>query len=305
MVRCGGGHDTVKVDPADVTRGCERVVGIAPRPAGDCALDPATLTAPGCGLVNSDTGVDPDPTGLWGRIDCAAPERYGWSETGGDPHPTATGQAQGDRAFRRLTAVDGDDFFGERCELGRNEHRNGAGGGDGTFALYEEGQRRITFASLRVDDSLPIDVSSWQTVLQMKQAQPAAAGGGGPILEVQLRQGQLWLDSPTTSYWSTPVSGGTWIRIALEVVYSQDPAVGSVQMLVDANADGDAADEGEIGPVIPTATLKRETSGGSSNDGVAPGQSIPSHLRTGVYHDESIDCPSGCALDVDNVQVVG
>ncbi len=53
------------------------------------------------------------------------------------------------------------------------------------------------------------------------------------------------------------------------------------------------------------ATLKRETTGGT-DDGIAPGESIPSHLRVGIYHNPAIACPppSGCSTQVDNVQVV-
>jgi hypothetical protein len=55
-----------------------------------------------------------------------------------------------------------------------------------------------------------------------------------------------------------------------------------------------------------TYTLKREIRGGG-RDGIAPGKSIPSHLRAGLYHDEGYSCPEssgGCSVDVDNVQVV-
>jgi hypothetical protein len=57
--------------------------------------------------------------------------------------------------------------------------------------------------------------------------------------------------------------------------------------------------------VIHTATLATEIAGYPS-DGVAVGTGIPSHLRMGVYHDPSIPCPSptGCSIDIDNVQVV-
>ena len=42
------------------------------------------------------------------------------------------------------------------------------------------------------------------------------------------------------------------------------------------------------------------------HDGIAPGKSIPSHLRVGIYHDPAIalPTPSTCAVDVDNVQIV-
>jgi NAD(P)-dependent dehydrogenase (short-subunit alcohol dehydrogenase family) len=44
------------------------------------------------------------------------------------------------------------------------------------------------------------------------------------------------------------------------------------------------------------------------NDPLASGDSIPSHLRAGIYHEEqynAVNCPepTGCAIEIDNVQV--
>jgi hypothetical protein len=97
----------------------------------------------------------------------------------------------------------------------------------------------------------------------------------------------------------------------MEVTYSQHSDQGMVKLYIDRNGDGDALDPEEQSPNITTHTLKYETPDhhGAANDtdGLAPGDSIPSHLRIGPYHDPSIDCPapSGCSLQVDNVQVVG
>ena len=296
VVRCGGGRDEVRFDPGlDTLRGCERDAG--PVTEGQCAVDVATLTAPGCArIVNSDTSAEPDAERLWGSLDCEAGTRHVAVGSDGDPHPTATGAPQPDDAFRRLTVLDGDDYYGERCELGRNDHRGGEGGGEGTFALYREGARRITFASIRFPGSFPLAADGWQTVMQMKQAQPYDDDGGrGVALELQAREGALYVSSFWNDVWSIPVEPGAWVRVALDVRYSQDAGAGTVSAYVDANGDGDAADAGEASPVLGTPTLARE---------VGSGQSIPSHLRAGIYHDPSIDCPNGCGVEIDNVQVV-
>jgi hypothetical protein len=75
---------------------------------------------------------------------------------------------------------------------------------------------------------------------------------------------------------------------------------------VDRNGDGDALDDGEQSPRIATSTLATELSGNASG-GLAAGDPIPSHLRLGLYHNPTISCPgpTGCPVDVDNVQVVG
>jgi Polysaccharide lyase len=268
-----------------------------------CQPAPAQLVAPGCPVLKSDIGATSNAASLWGNVECATSTRAQLLGSGGDPHQTASGAPQGNAAFWELNLVDGDDFYGERCELGRNEWRNGYNSGtSGTFMVYPEGAHRITFASYRFPSSFPFTTSNWQTILQMKQAQPSNNGGGSPIIEIQLRNGRLWLESPTTDYWSTPVSQGVWERIALDVRYSQDPNVGTITMYIDLNGDGDAADPGEQSPVIHTATLKTETSGPLTY--LQPGDSIPSHLRMGLYHDPTIGCSPGCAVDVDNVQVV-
>jgi hypothetical protein len=51
------------------------------------------------------------------------------------------------------------------------------------------------------------------------------------------------------------------------------------------------------------ATLRAETAGTGYSD-YEVGESIPDHLRAGIYQNPNYSCPSGCSVDVDNVQVV-
>ena len=77
-----------------------------------------------------------------------------------------------------------------------------------------------------------------------------------------------------------------------------------VRVFADRNGDGDALDKKERSPVIHRATLRRETAGGSPTDGLEPGESIPSHLRVGIYHDPAYRCQGGrCSIGIDNVGV--
>jgi hypothetical protein len=282
-------------------------------PSGDCGVDPATLTGIGCNTLRSDTSDIVDPTaGLWGSIDCANSSRYQFGTSGGDTAPTASGAAQDNNSFRELTAIDGDDNYGERCELGRNTSRYGLNRSaqtNGTFELYGDGDHRVTFFSERYPDNFSTTVNAWQTVVQMKQAQPADNAGIGPVLELQLYGGKLRLQNSWHQMWTTPApDSDKWIRYAMDVNYSTDPNVGSVQVSVDLNGDGDALDAGEQSPVIHMQTLLVETDGpNGTSDGLAPGDAIPDHLRIGLYHNPSIACPppSGCSVDVDNVQVTG
>jgi hypothetical protein len=283
------------------------------------------FTVTGCQAVAADSAAGSDPLGAgWGHADCASPsQQVSWSQSGGDPSPTASGASQGNSAYRTMTAYDamtndsvapsGDaySYYGERCELGRNDHRSTSP----TFVLYGEGQRRATYMSFRLPSNYPLSQTAqhpYNVIMQMKQTQPANNGGGSPMIELDAFGGQWHLEMGALSspvVWSAPAQPNVWTRFAFDVVYSQNPSVGSVTVHADLNGDGDFADSGEQAGPFHGATLKAETSG-SINSGIAPGSSIPDHLRTGVYHDigssgYSCPAPTGCSVNVDNVQVLG
>jgi Polysaccharide lyase len=268
-----------------------------------CSVNPATMIARGCSLLRADAAglVDPE-RGLWGNIECASPPRQRRITKGGDPHRAADGKKQGNNAYRRLTVIDGDDFYGERCELGRNERRYGentGSQGSGTFALYQEGEHRITFFSERYSARFPTNAPTWQVIMQMKQTQPYPDSDLGVALTLQIFGGRLRLYNFDTRKWSVPAPRkGVWVRYALDVVYSTNPATGSVKVYVDLNGDGDFLDNGEQSSRMNMPTLATDA---------ATGAPIQDHLRVGIYHDSAIQCPPplGCYVDLDNVQVVG
>jgi len=326
VVACGKGDDMARVDRSDRIVGCEQTVpqlsatrGSKPRTGGggttgggttsNCEVDvagvPLAVPVPACALVAGDTAQGSDPLPFWGSIQCQKSSRYTYSTSGGDPHAAAGGLPQGNSAYRRLTVRDGDDFYGERCELGENDWR------DGPTAFYREGKHRLTYISYKLGDDYPLANHSWQVVMQMKQTQPSANGGGTPVISLEARNGRWNLiqsdsaghSSDTHVLWSTPAETGVWTRFAFDVLYSQDPEVGSIQVSVDLNGDDDSLDPGEQSPTFQTYTLKYET---TDSDYLDAGDSIPSHLRAGAYHNSSITCPSlgVCSDGIDNVQVV-
>lgn len=284
-------------------------IGASGQTAG-CAPDLPHLRAASCPLVRGDDGSARNPTRRWGRIDCQRRSRHDRLRPGGDKHAKADASPQRNRSYRRLRVVNGDDVFGERCELGRNDWRDE---GNRTFALYREGEARMTFLSLRLPKSFPLGVRTWQPVMQMKQTQPSANGGGSPVLTLHAADGRWRLFQSSSSgpasgnrlLWSAPASKRTWTRFAFDVRYSTDPQVGFVKVYIDLNRDHDALDRHEQSPAFRTFTLKRETAGGW-DEGIATGQPIPSHLRVGIYHDRDVRCPGprGCMIDLDNVQVL-
>jgi hypothetical protein len=262
--------------------------------------------APGPAVVFSDTGALPDPTPIWGKIDCQNQSRAQQITTGGDTHLTATGAPQGDTAFRRLSVLDGDDVYGERCELGEDYR-------DSPTVLYRQGQHRITELSVRLPSTFPLSVFTWQVVMQMKQRFPAANSSGTPVLELDAYDGRWVLRqslsrkaiSDSRVLWSVPAQTDFWTRFIFDVRYSDQKKDGYIRVGADLNGDGDVSDAGELSRGIHTYTLKIETPGGDP-DGLKAGRPIPSHLRAGIYHDGAIRCPSplGCQVDIDNVQVL-
>ena len=278
--------------------------------AGGCGSDPeappGSLASGPVDIIASDTASSRDPLPFWGEAGCAARRRASRVREGGDTHRTASGAKQRDSAFRRLTVVDGDDAYGERCELGLNDWRTGR------TVFYREGRRVDTYLSLRLPSNYPLEESSWQVVMQMKQTQPSNNGGGTPALALEASGGRWRLtrsasagaSGDSSELWSAPARTGFWTRFALDAVYSRSAQRGSIAVHADLNGDGDFEDEGERSGVLRGFTLKRETQG--SLRGFAPGSSIPAHLRAGIYHDPAIPCPApaGCSVDLDNVQVV-
>ena len=255
-------------------------------------------SADGPAVIAQDTAAKENPIPFWGRVDCVAhtpgqTPAHRRIERGGDPRPTANGQPQGNKSFRRLTAYDGDDVSGERCELGLNDRF-------GPTAFYREGTRRITFISIRVPVQTPTN-ELFRVVFQNKQAQPYDSTEQASMIEMQVRDDVWRLDVDYRNVWKAPLEKGVWARFVFDVVYSQDPAVGSVQVRADLNGDGKFESSSEPRTL---ATLRTESAG---DVGPPEGEAIPSHLRAGIYQDEGYSCPRdgrGCSIDIDNVQVL-
>lgn len=266
------------------------------------------MVLPGCTLVASDTASIANPLPFWGNIDCEESSRQTTLPSGGDTHPQGSGTPQPDSAFRRLTVMDGDDVWGERCELGFDwalptDPGNGRTG-PGPTVFYDTGERRATFVSIRLGRNIDPQSSGWRTVLQMKQTEPYNNPEPSPVFELEVRNGTWVMEDSWHDYWSAPAQAGVWTRFAFDITYSADPSVGAMKAYADLNGDGDFADPHEQSPLTHVATLRTETrTGGSSPWRV--GNPIPSHLRAGIYEDPSHSCPGGCSVDIDNVQVLG
>jgi polysaccharide lyase-like protein len=242
-------------------------------------------------LLKQDLATDPDPMSLWGDIDAVSPTRHQWIASGGpDGGP-----------FRRMTAKDGDLYHGdsERAELGNSNYQLNSSGGLKTFYLYKEGMRRVTSYWMRLPTDFPIDdIEHWQVVMQMKQSEPAENADGTPVISLQAIEGNWILKqskssglSESTRYiWTTPATVGVWTHIVVDATYSSDPSKGLFQITIG----------GVPSPVLHSYNLKKEIS--PAGPGLDVGDSIPSHLRLGIYHDPEMP---GTSVDLADVQIFG
>lgn len=166
--------------------------------------------------------------------------------------------------------------------------------GGGTRAEVEpatpelgEGADRWFGFSFVLPAGFPVDVTSWQLLTQWKND-----GEGSPPLQLTVGQGRLWLSGgyghpagPRT--FSLPVSAattGTRIDLTLHVVFSRDPARGSV----DVWRDGVPA---VVGYHPPGGTLYPTTAA------AAPTASLLSYWKMGLYRDSAIVVPARYTIE--------
>lgn len=243
----------------------------------------------------------------WGAIQAASSARYTLVTTGTDTRPRGDGTAA-PANYRHLALVDGDNFFGERNEVGANERRNGITGGTGTFMLYQPGQTYQTYFSMRLASDFPVTNANWQVIMQMKQCQPYTNDGhSSPIIALQARQSQWQLitDIHTESdpYWTAPATLNRWTRFRLDITYSKDVALGRIRVQIDDRSGSPTDfvpqyDSGDLYGATLTAAVGAQSGSGWS---LTDGQEIQSHLRLGPYRNSVIS--GNTSIDLANVQV--
>ena len=176
----------------------------SPPPPPGLGVDRATMLATGGTVLRSDTSAVANlQQGLWGihmanTTDPGAPW-YVYQTTGGSSHLKADGTAQGNTAYRQLTRLNTDAGW-NRSQIGRDWSAGGENTGtqtNGAFALYSDGERKITFLSMRFPSATyNMNLNGWQQILQIKQAQPyTGSTPPAPTIEVHLYNGLVRLDS--------------------------------------------------------------------------------------------------------------
>jgi hypothetical protein len=233
-------------------------------------LESASPQAPaGAVILAEDDCTNPDPIPLWRSLDAADPSRHVWLPSGG---PTGG-------PYRSLTVKDGDNFYGERCELGHNLL------GD-TFHESKEGDHNIVEEWFRLPTGFPLVMTNWQTISQQKEIEnyTAPIAPEGVAHEKQVRGGKLfirkfWVDLEPKGI---PITTGIWYCSAVEMLHSADPAKGFLRHTLN----------GVQGAIYKGQTLAVET---------ATGRAIPNHVRRGIYHDPAV--PS-CSIDIGPTRVI-
>jgi hypothetical protein len=226
--------------------------------------------------------------------------------------------AQGRRAYRVLVK-EGDDSYGERCELemantsSRNIDRVG-----GSRVLFHNGTESWIAQQIMLDPkvyafcgsecSLDYDGGLVQQLKQTGSCGTPANGivtrrlpGAGVVLEHRNSAENDCGNATMRSLWRVPIRRGSWIRILQHVRWSPDPGTGYIATWingrpVEPSLNGNSKRITRTGDEIRihTWTLKD----GPDVDRLKQCRSHPcAHLRNGVYRDETVHGDSVVYVD--------
>jgi hypothetical protein len=208
----------------------------------------------------------------WASWSCADQSRF--QEVGA---PAAEGQ----KAYK-LTVQDGDNAWGERCELGDgNPGRSG-------YPLFHEGDERWISFQVYLPDNYPIDTPDWNVMFQIHQE----GDGGCPPLALHVEDGQFKLfNSSSKNYvfdtvekWHAPAQRNRWAKFTIHMMNSTDDNTGFVEMFGDLDGQGEKL----LMPkeYMHTMTVDKDT-----------GRPMTNHARIGIYRNPKIQGTSSIFFD--------
>jgi hypothetical protein len=179
--------------------------------------------------------------------------------------------AQGKRAYQ-LEVRDGDNSWGERCEIGMgNPWKSG-------FPLFNEGDERWISFQVYLPDDYPIDTKDWNVMFQIHQT----GDGGCPPLALHVERGQFKLFNTTRNtyvlqtyeMWSAPAVRNHWAKFTLHMMNSTDDSKGFIEILGDLDGTGYK----QLMPKTYTHTATK----------YADGSMMTNHARVGIYRNPAI-----------------
>jgi hypothetical protein len=209
------------------------------------------------------------------RADAERPWRREWASSSCESSSriarVRTPRAQGHWAYR-FEVRDGDNSYGERCELGEgNPTRRG-------FPIFREGEEHWISWQVYLPNDYPIHTHDWNVFMQLKQL----GSLGTPVVSMEVRDGRFHLmnsdsnhdSSDTRTKWTGRARHNRWAKFSLHVKFSPRADVGFLELFGDLR---DGRGERRLSPLIHTYTMK-----------VARGRTVPSHARIGIYRNPRI-----------------
>jgi hypothetical protein len=187
---------------------------------------------------------------------------------------------QGRKAYE-LTVHDGDNSWGERCELGQgNPGRNG-------FPQFTSGDDVWMSFSVYLPDNYPINTHDWNVMFQIHQI----GDGGCPPIALSVQDGEFKLFNSsrrtyvlnTVEKWNGPAQRNRWTKFTIHLMNSPDDDKGFVELYSDLGGQG-------MEQVMPRTYMHTMT---ARSDGSA----MINHARVGIYRNPAIQGTTSIYFD--------
>ena len=188
--------------------------------------------------------------------------------------------AEGTHAYK-LTVQDGDDSWGERCELGDgNPGRNG-------FPQFANGDDVWISFSVYLPDGYPINTHDWNVMFQIHQI----GDGGCPPIALSVQDGEFKLFNSsrptyvlnTVEKWNGPAQLNRWTKFTIHLKNSPSDDTGFVELYSDLHGQG-------MEQVLPRTYMHTMTAR-------ADGSAMINHARVGIYRNPAIQGTTSIYFD--------
>src|SRR4051794_27548376 len=233
-----------------------------------CAL--AMASSASARVLQASTGEQP-----WNQ------EWASWSCQNSSRFDEVTSPANQGRKAYKLTVHDGDNSWGERCELGQgNPGRNG-------FPQFPNGDDVWISFSVYLPDGYPINTHDWTVMFQIHQI----GDGGCPPIALSVQDGEFKLFNSarrtyvldTVEKWNGPAQLNRWTKFTIHLKNSPDDDTGFVELYSDLKGNG-------MEQVMPRTHMHTMT---ARSDGSA----MLNHARIGIYRSPRIQGTTSIYFD--------